>query len=149
MVMMPLITVISIIVLSRSSVRSDENMLKQVVLNIVRNPLIWAIACGLPIGLYGINLPGIVTRTLDYISRLAMPLALISIGGSLTLKGMVKDRMLLISSMMFKAYRHTGPGLAGTLLFNISGNMQASLVLAAACPTAVSSFAMGPGHGSR
>ncbi|HAK46891.1 MAG TPA: hypothetical protein DCO79_13360 [Spirochaeta sp.] len=148
MVMMPLYNLLAVIVLSRSSAVQGGNILKQVLLNLIKNPLIWAIAIGLPFGLHNIHMPVVVQRTLNYLSQLAMPLALISIGGSLTLRGLMQRRFLWITASAVKLFVLPLIVFAGTALFGISGNVRAAVVAASACPTAVSSFAMAEAMGA-
>ena len=148
MVMMPLYNLLAIIVLGRSSSVSGSNPLGQVALNLVKNPLIWAVVVGLPFGLYDVPIPSVIVRTLEYLSRLTMPLALMSIGGSLTLSGLVKRKLLWMSASVSKLILLPLVVWAGTLLLGISGPAQAALVLASACPTAVASFAMAEAMGA-
>ncbi len=148
MVMMPLYNILAIIVLSRSSIDAEKSPLRQVGLNIIKNPIIWAIALGLPFGLLHIKLPGIITMTFDYLSRLAMPLALISIGGSLTFTGLVKRKGLWMTAAAIKLLVLPLLVWIGAVIFNITGDARSALIVAAACPAAVSSFAMAQAMGA-
>jgi len=148
MVMMPMYNILAIIVLGRSSLDTEKGALRHVVFNIIKNPIIWAIALGLPLGLLHIKLPGIITMTFDYLSRLAMPLALISIGGSLTFTGLVKRKGLWMAAAAIKLLVIPLLVWIGAVIFNITGDARSALIVAAACPTAVSSFAMAQAMGA-
>jgi predicted permease len=52
--------------------------------NIVSNPLILACAAGFALSITGIELPFVVNRALDALGAVALPVALLCIGGSLT-----------------------------------------------------------------
>jgi hypothetical protein len=62
----------------------------------------WGILLGLPFGLLRISLPGIVKNSLGYISRLTLPLALIGIGGTLDLKGLMSRKLLWTGASAIK-----------------------------------------------
>ena len=148
MVMMPVYNFLAIIVLGRNSGGSDTRPIKTVAVNLVKNPLIWAIAVGLLFGIYKIPVPSAVDRTLSYLSQLTMPLALISIGGSLTLSGLVKRKLLWISAAAVKLVVIPLAVWLGTLVLGITGNAQNALVVLSACPAAVSGFAMAEAMGA-
>lgn len=148
MVVMPLYQLLAVIVLSRSSAGEGVNIFKHVFLNFIKNPLIWAIFIGLLFGLAGIKLPAVVDRTLGYLSQMTMPLALISIGGSLSLAGLMKRRFLWISASMIKLLLLPLGVWAGTILLGISDNAASAAVITSACPAAVSGFAMADAMGA-
>lgn len=148
MVMMPLYNILAIIVLSRCQVNRDKSIFIQAFFKIVKNPLIWAIAIGVTFGLSDLRIPAFASRTLGYLSQLTMPLALISIGGSLTLQGLKKRRALWAAASVSKLVVLPLLVWSGTMILGISGNAQYAVVLASACPSAVSSFAMAQAMGA-
>ena len=148
MVIMPLYQLLAVIVLSRSSAGEGVNIYKHVFFNFIKNPLIWAIFIGLLFGLLGIQLPSVVDRTLGYLSQLTMPLALISIGGSLSLAGLMSRRFLWITASVFKLLVLPLGVWAGTRIFGISDTASAAAVITSACPAAVSGFAMAAAMGA-
>jgi len=147
-VIMPLNNFLSIITLSRSSAQPGEHPLRRVFFEVVKNPLIWAIAVGLPFGLLEIPYPQVIGSSLEYLAKLTMPLALISIGGSLSLRGLVKRRFLWTTASVVKLLIFPALVWGGAWFFGLSGNILAALVLTSACPTAVSSFAMADAMGA-
>lgn len=54
--------------------------IKQAVVNIAKNPIIISILLGLIVGLLGIDFPLIIDKTVNSVSQMATPLALIAIG---------------------------------------------------------------------
>jgi hypothetical protein len=147
-VLMPLFNFLAILVLSHSSGRQKGNIPTAVLGEVIRNPLMWGILLGLPFGLLRIGLPGIVGNSLGYISRLTLPLALIGIGGTLDLKGLMTRKLLWTGASTIKLL--VLPALVWLLArnFSIPGDMLVTLVIFAACPTAVTSFVMAEAMGA-
>ena len=148
MVVMPLYQLLAVIVLSRSSADEGGNIVKHVLLNFLKNPLIWAIFIGLFFGFLDIKMPVIADRTLGYLSQLTMPLALISIGGSLSIAGLMKRRSLWITASLFKLLILPLGVWAGAKIFGIADHAAAAAVITSACPAAVSGFAMAEAMGA-
>jgi len=110
--------------------------------SLATNPLIIACVAGLAFTFAGLKLPVFLSRTLETLGASAVPVALLSIGGSLatiTLKG---RRAAIIVAAVLKVF--AAPLLTWILckLAGIDGpDMRIALVLSA-CPTAVASFVM-------
>lgn len=80
----PLYNIFSVLVLTfesneAASLDKSEKM-KQALINIVKNPIIISIFAGMIVGLLGIDFPTIIDKTLNSVSQMATPLALITIG---------------------------------------------------------------------
>ena len=58
------------------------------------NPLILAVIVGLPFSYFKIKIPSVVNLTLGFLAELALPLALVGIGGSLNLQNIKNIREL-------------------------------------------------------
>lgn len=147
-VLMPLFNFLAILVLSHSSGNRKDVVAAKVLGEVIRNPLMWGILVGLPFGLLNINLPNVVVNTLGYISRLALPLALIGIGGSLNIKNLMSRKLLWTSASVVKLL--VLPALVWLLArtFSISSDILVTLVIFAACPTAVTTFVMAEALGA-
>lgn len=80
----PLYNIFSVIVLTfegeQAEHESRAKKVKAACAGIAKNPIIWGIFAGLAVGLLGISLPVIVTKTVNSMAQLATPLALIAIG---------------------------------------------------------------------
>ena len=70
-------------VVSDAAARNQERKktIKKAFLNILKNPIIIGIFVGIPFALLQIKLPVIMTRSIQYVSQTATPLALLAIGG--------------------------------------------------------------------
>lgn len=147
-VVMPLYNLLAIIVLSRSSRNEEIHVVKKVLLEIVKNPMIWAILLGLPFGLLKISIPQVIGDSMGYISRLTLPLALIGIGGSLNLKGLLSRKMLWSSAMAIKLLVIPALMWIAAAFFSIGGETLIVMVLSSACPAAVTGFIMAEAMGA-
>lgn len=97
----PLYNILAIVVLSFLEVdRKSGVELKGIVKNITRNPMIIAVAMGMLVSSFGLDLPLIMTRTMSYFQVVATPLALIAIGASFkfgNMKGNLRTALLASS----------------------------------------------------
>ena len=80
-----LYNVLAVVVLLASSSRGEEgkDVLRWTLYGLISNPILLACLLGLALSLSGLELPHLATRTLSALGQMALPLALICIGGSL------------------------------------------------------------------
>lgn len=78
----PLYNIFSVIVLTfeAEGETRDTGKIRQAFFNVMKNPIIIAIALGLLSSLAGVSYPVIVSGTVDKIAQLATPLALVALG---------------------------------------------------------------------
>ena len=115
---------------------------RDVVLRILGNPVILSALAGILFSATGLKLPLVVSRSLDILSGLALPMALILIGASLSFK-LIQLRMFrILSSSFLKLILLPGLGFILYLLFDI--NLQDYLpgLILLASPTATLTYVM-------
>ena len=80
----PLYNIFSVLVLTFESNEAEslnkKERIKQAFINIAKNPIIISILLGLIVGLIGIDFPELIDKTVNSVSQMATPLALITIG---------------------------------------------------------------------
>ncbi len=84
----PFFNILSVIILTFSAemgkgekgVGNKKAVIRKSVINILKNPIIIGIVAGIPFALLNISIPTIPTRTIQYISQTATPIALLAIG---------------------------------------------------------------------
>ncbi|MDR2898850.1 MAG: AEC family transporter [Clostridiales bacterium] len=116
--------------------------------NIVRNPIITGIFLGILFSLSGLKMPYVLGATIEDISDLSTPLALISIGASMDFEK-VRQRMTPALGVCF--LKLVGmPLLFMTIAFfmNMSAENLVILFVFLASPTAVSSYVMATNMGA-
>ncbi|MBW1820990.1 MAG: AEC family transporter [Deltaproteobacteria bacterium] len=121
------------------SVKEDK---WHIVLRIVRNPIILSVIAGMIFSISNIQMPLVIDRSLDILSGLALPMALLIIGGSLSFKLMRLNMLPVLSTGIIKLVLL--PGL-GFLLFSLSGIAPADYLpglILLASPTATVTYVM-------
>ena len=110
--------------------------------SVVKNPLIIAVLTAIPFAVFQIGLPGWLQTSGEYLAQLTLPLALICIGGTLSLASLRTSGRLALSASLLKII--TLPLLAtlGAWLLGFRGPELGILFLYFASPTAAASFVM-------
>ncbi len=138
--LVPLLNVLSIIALLLPRRSSKSQGLLFWILHIIYNPLIIAAFVGILWSFANIPIPRILDRSLNIITDMTLPLALVAIGGGFSLKELKGDiyRAGLATSIKLLGL----PLLTALLLycFDVKGMNLSIGVLMAATPTATASY---------
>ena len=140
--MMPIFNILAVIILSYTSDSGSGKGIKEVILNIVKNPLIIAIAISLVFSYFEVNLPTFVDKTIDYLATLATPLALLGIGSFFSIEKAKKSLAKATLATLMKLV--INPAIFVTIAYYIGfrGDKLGVLLVLFASPTAISSFVM-------
>ena len=136
-----LYNVLSVYVLNRS-LHHSNNSLVPTLLGIVKNPLILAIFFGFAVNGVGLKLPSVIMDSGKYLSQMVLPLALICIGGSLSLSRLARIDATTLSACLWKLILSPIIACAIAISLGLNGDALAVLFLLAASPTATISFVM-------
>ncbi len=105
---------------------------------IFRLPVVYAVVIGLVLNFLKIDVPELVVNSLDFISLMAIPLILITLGHNLS-----RVRMSSFPTTILASFLRIGIGLGlGILmveLFNLTGILRAVVILDSAMPAAAAS----------
>ena len=108
--------------------------------SILTNPVIVACMTGLVLSYFRVSFPTFAVNFLRFLSDLALPLALISMGGSLSFEKVRKDYKATAFACLFKLFVIVGLGWGLFDLLGVRGlDFKVGIVLLA-CPTAFSSY---------
>ena len=124
---------------------SDKSMKEEkwhIALRIMRNPIILSVIAGMFFSISNIHMPLVIDRSLDILSGLALPMALLIIGASLSFKLMRLNMMPVLSTGIIKLVLLPGFGF---LLFRLSGLVPADYLpglILLASPTATVTYVM-------
>lgn len=110
--------------------------------NILSNPLIIGVLAAIPFAAWQIPLPAWLLTSGDYFAQMSLPLALICIGGTLTLESLRESSGAAISSSLMKVLWLPLMATLGAWLWGFRGADLAILFLYFASPTAAASFVM-------
>lgn len=139
---MVIYNLLAVYILSRnSSWRSTLN-------NIVMNPLIIAIAAGWLCNLLHIKPPQVFMDTSNYLSQMVLPLALLCIGGSLSLRQLFHIDSALLTATTWKLLLSPLIACALGIALGIRGDLLVVLFLLAASPTAAASYIVAAAMGA-
>lgn len=110
--------------------------------SILSNPLIIGVLAAIPFALWQIALPDWLLTSAEYFAQMSLPLALICIGGTLTLESLRQSSGMAISSSVMKVFWLPLVATLGAWLWGFRGADLAILFLYFASPTAAASFVM-------
>lgn len=140
---LPLFNILSVIALSYPNKETDSSYIKQ----IITNPLILAVVASLPFNFFNIHLPMFIGSSINYLSALTLPLALINIGASMHFESFRYPTLELILASSMKALFQP---LLFTLLGIFLGFPQDDLIqifVFFSVPTAIASYVMSDAMG--
>lgn len=110
--------------------------------NILSNPLIIGVLAAIPFAAWQIALPAWLLTSGEYFAQMSLPLALICIGGTLTLESLRESSGMAISSSLMKVLWLPLLATLGAWLWGFRDADLAILFLYFASPTAAASFVM-------
>ncbi len=122
--------------------RDGKGMAFAVLKDVVTNPLVLAVAAGLPFMFFEISLPAVADKTLKYLSELATPLALISLGANFrteSLKGRVGYAIL---GAVIKTVILPLVAVTVAVCIGLRGPSLGVVLICFGAPSAVSSYIM-------
>lgn len=122
--------------------RSGKANAKQLLLAIIKNPLVIAAAIGLTINFSGIQLPDIIVGVVDDIAGLATPLSFLSLGVSLNFESIAGNKKRLAVGLLLKLIVFPVVFMAGALALGFHGMELCGLLVLFCGPPAVSSYPM-------
>lgn len=132
---------LSVVVLS-AYLPGKQVSLRSVLSDIVRNPLIISVVVAVPFAWSGLQLPGWVMTSGDYFAALTLPLALLCIGGTLSLSAIRSDSRIALDASLMKMVTLPVLCTAAAWLVGFSGRELGLMFLYFASPTAAASFVM-------
>ncbi|SDL82008.1 hypothetical protein SAMN05661010_02660 [Modicisalibacter muralis] len=110
--------------------------------HIAHNPLILSVLVAIPVAWFDIALPGWVMTSGNYFASLTLPLALICIGGTLSVSALRSERSTALGASLMKMVTLPALATAAAWLVGFSGAELGLLFLFFASPTAAASFVM-------
>lgn len=145
---LPLYNVLAVVALTVPMRKERKLDMKATVYEILFNPLILAVIFALPFSYFKIELPSLLFITGNFLSDLALPLALIGIGGSLNIPNIKKASGIAFSSSAVKLIIVPFILTYAAYLFGYRGVDLGIIFILFACPTAIVSFIMAEAMGA-
>jgi malonate transporter and related proteins len=139
---MPLYNVLAIIALTVPLHKEKQFSFKKTIWDICTNPLLLAAVFAIPFSMYKIVLPHVLSKSIEYLAAMTLPLALIGIGGSLNFESIKKDSQLAIVATLIKIIIIPLVLTAVAIKFGFRGESLGTMFILFATPTAIASFIM-------
>ncbi len=140
----PIINTLGVIALAGLKSQEDGSPLSlpQIVLGIVKNPLILATLLGSAVNLLDVSLPKAIFEVFTVISKAALPMALLSVGAGLKLRALKSAGWPVGIGAFLKLIAAPGITIATALALGLSGPAVLVAVIFTAPPASVSSYQM-------
>lgn len=136
-----LFNVLSVITLSRS-LHTGTSSISSIIKGIATNPLIIGILLALPFSYFQWHLPAMVLKAGDYLSHLALPLALLCTGASLNFRSLQQAMGNTMGASLAKLVFVPAIFGSGAYLFGFRGIDLGIIMLMSFAPTAAASYVM-------
>ncbi|SEI67761.1 hypothetical protein SAMN05421831_10767 [Allopseudospirillum japonicum] len=117
-------------------------------LDMIKNPLILAVAAGAAVRIFNISVPDTLMKTGQTLGNLTLPMALLCIGASLNLKALREDPRLALMASGIKLILIPVVFTLGAWLLGYQGQTLGILFLFFASPTAAASYVMARAMGA-
>lgn len=115
---------------------------RDILMHIVRNPLILAVVAALPVALLAPPLPGWLLTSGDYFASLTLPLALICIGATLSFSALQASGGVALSASLMKMVVIPLLATSAAWLAGFEGRELGVMFLFFSSPTAAAAFVM-------
>ena len=139
-IIIPLLNVINVMVLAHYG--DAEGDLSSVFGKLVKNPFIIACVLGALLNFSGLGLAPLLYNVADIIGSGALGVGLLTVGAGIHISGIRDHRGLVIFGALLRLLGMPALMFAGCLLFGVEGLPRTVAMLAAAVPTAASSFVL-------
>ena len=143
----PLYNVLSVIALTVPLKKEKKADYKKILFEILKNPLIIAVISAVIFSSFKLKLPDVLFKTGTYLAELALPLALIGIGGFLSFKDIIPNHLLTTISTLLKLIIIPAAATFAAYALGFSGSDLGIIFILFACPTAIASFIMAEAMG--
>jgi len=144
---LPLYNVLAVVILTVPMRKERKLNIKGTFSEIITNPLIIAVIIALPFSLFRIELPSMIFSSCNLLADVALPLALIGIGGSLNIENIKKASGLAFTSSAIKLIALPVILIFGAYLAGFRNMDLGIMFVLFSCPTAVVSFIMAEAMG--
>jgi len=145
--LLPLYNVLAVIILTIPMRKTRKLNLSNTVQEIILNPLIISVIVALPFSYFKLELPSMLLTTGNFLADVALPLALIGIGGSLNIENIKRASALAFSSSILKLIIVPVVLTFFAYLFGYRTMDLGIMFILFACPTAIVSFIMAEAMG--
>lgn len=145
---LPYYNILAVISLTVPIKGKEELNLVKTGWEIIKNPLILAVIAAVPFSLLHISLPFFVMKTGEYLADMALPVALLGIGGSLSFSYIKSSFREAAIASMLKIVVFPAVFTFIAILLGFKGIVLITLFILFGAPTAIASFIMAEAMGA-
>lgn len=147
LIALPLYNYLGVWVLKMVHNRDSKMDFAQIAKDIMLNPLILSVIISIPFSLIRFRLPASIETTGSYLAEIALPLALLGIGGSINLKSIREASGLAFGSSIIKNILSPLIATVAAYYLGLRGDDLGLIFVIFGCPTAIASFIMAASMG--
>jgi len=144
---LPLYNILAVVILTVPMRKVRKHNIKGTISEIISNPLIIAVLFSLPFSLFKVELPSMIFASGNFLADVALPLALVGIGGSLNVENIKKASGLAFTSSAIKLIALPVVLTIGAYLAGFRNMDLGIMFVLFSCPTAIVSFIMAEAMG--
>ncbi|MDO4170347.1 MAG: AEC family transporter [Lachnospiraceae bacterium] len=144
-IVVPLFNILSVILFEIKRGRKVQTT--EIIINILKNPLVEAGILGCIFSILKIHIPELLFKPLENMSNIATPLALVTLGGMLSFGSMVRHRMYLVIVIIARLVVVPMITISVAIWMGMRGDVLVVLLAIFASPTAVASAPMAQAMG--
>ncbi len=144
----PLFNLSAVLVLMIFGEAYEKSSPKEIVKEIITNPLIVAAALGFVLHYVGLNLPEVILKPVHEVSKIATPFALILMGANFEMKSARSNIRYIVPGTVLRLLVTPGIIIPIGALFNFNAPEMVALMTLTASPCAVSSYTMAHQYGA-
>ncbi len=141
-VMVPFVNVLCVSTLATLHGNPDQHIVKRILLDLYRNPLLRAIILGVAWNITGLGPIPIIMPVLESLSSATLAMGLLSVGAGLRLRALKTASLPLVLSMIGKFLILPGVTYLGLTLWGLGGLPAFTAFLFSCLPTAASGYAL-------
>ncbi len=142
----PLYNIFSVLILTVCANSQEGHDLKTTIrkalIGIATNPIIWGIVIALPFSFFNITLPVIVTKSVQYISQTATPMALLAVGAGFEGAQAISKIKPTILATMIKLFILPAIYLPIAVSMGFTGTALVAILIMVGSPTTVTCYVM-------
>ncbi|MCC5857590.1 MAG: AEC family transporter [Ectothiorhodospiraceae bacterium] len=138
--MVVIYNVLAVLVLLLPGATGHGNAVRDAVKGLLTNPILIACLIGLMMSLSGFSFPTLMDRSLDVVGQMALPLALLCIGGTLHTSRIRGRLTWVIAGAAMKVAMVPAIGFGLALWLGLSAEHMRIALILLACPTATASY---------
>jgi len=139
---MPVYNILAVIALTVPFQKERQFSSSHILKDIAMNPLILSAIVAAPFSIFQIEIGQALTKTLDYLGKISLPLALVGIGASINFKSLKEASKLSVASSFLKIILFPVLAVIAGILLNFDKESFTIYFILFASPTAVASFIM-------